>query len=68
MMELLKSKKFQTSIIAVVVMLLGDVGLDLDPVALMGIVSPFIAYILGQGIADAGKEREKVKRDPLDDS
>lgn len=60
-MELLKSKKFQSAVIAVLVMIAGDLGLDLDPAALMAIVSPLIAYILGQGVADIGKERAKVE-------
>ncbi len=58
-MELLKSKKFQAAVISLVVMILAEVGLELDPAALVVVVSPLIAYILGQGVADIGKEKVK---------
>ena len=60
-MALIGSKKFQAAVIAVVVMVGAEIGLDLDTEALLAIVSPLIAYILGQGIADHGKEAEKLK-------
>jgi len=60
-MDLIKSKKFQVAIIGVVVMLLGEFGLDIDPEALLAIVSPLIAYIIGQGVADHGKEKAKIE-------
>jgi len=60
-MDLLTSKKFQAAVIAVVVMVLSKIGLDLNPDMLLAVVSPLIAYILGQGIADHGKERAKIE-------
>ena len=60
-MELIQSKKFQTAIIAVIVMLVGEFGFDLDANILLAIVSPFVAYIVGQGIADHGKEKVLTK-------
>lgn len=60
-MELLKSKKFQTAVISVIVMVAAKAGLDLDTENLLAIASPLIAYILGQGVADFGKERAKIE-------
>ena len=60
-MNLINSKKFQAAIIGVVVMVAAEVGLDIDPAALATIVSPFIAFIVGQGVADIGKEKAKVE-------
>jgi hypothetical protein len=58
--ELLTSKKFVAVLIASVVWLGGYVGLDLDPMAVAPVVGAIIAYILGQGLADHGKEAAKV--------
>lgn len=58
-MDLLNSKKFRAAIIAVVVMILAEYGLDMDPAVLLILVSPIIAFILGQGVADIGKEKVK---------
>ena len=59
-MDLLTSKKFQTAVLAVSVMVAGHFGLDVDLDALLAIVSPLIAYIIGQGVADHGKEKAKM--------
>jgi len=61
-MELLKSKKFQTSIVGVLVGVLSHFGLDLDAGALLAIMSPLLASIIGQGVADVGKERAKIEK------
>ena len=60
-MGLLTSKKFQAAVIGVVVMVLGEVGLQLDPDTLLLVVSPIIAYIVGQGVADIGKGKAEVE-------
>jgi hypothetical protein len=52
---LLSSKKFVTAVAGVVAGLVGKIGLDLDTESIMGILSPLIAYILSQGLADIGK-------------
>jgi len=62
-MALLLSKKFQAAVLAVIVMIAAELGLDLDPAALLAIVSPLIAFIFAQGIADVGKEAQKIKSD-----
>ena len=58
--NLLGSKKFIAAVIGLVVALAAEVGLELDTEAIMTIVSPIIAYILGQGVADIGKEKAIV--------
>ncbi len=62
MMDLLKSKKFIAALIAVFVMIAGSFGLELDPAALIVIVTPIITYILAQGVSDIGKEKAKVEK------
>jgi hypothetical protein len=53
---LLSSKKFIAALLAALVWLGGKVGLHVDTETLAGIVGPIVAYVLGQGIADHGKE------------
>ncbi len=60
-MAILKSKKFQAAVVGLVVALTGKVGLDLDETALLTILSPILAYIAGQGLADIGKEKAKIE-------
>lgn len=59
--ELLKSKKALVALIAAAVWVAGRFGLHLDQAELLGAVSPLWAYVLGQGIADSGKEAAKIK-------
>lgn len=59
--ELLRSKKFVTSIIATVVAVLGTFGFHVDEASLAMVLSPFLAFIVGQGIADTGKEKAKTE-------
>lgn len=61
-MDLLRSKKFQTSLVGVLVALLAHLGFDLDGTALLTVISPIIASIAGQGVADIGKEKAKVEK------
>jgi hypothetical protein len=57
---LLTSKKFLVALAAALVWILGRFGLDLDKEELLGAVTPLWAYVLGQGIADHGKEAAKA--------
>jgi hypothetical protein len=57
---LLSSKKFVAALIAALVWLGGKVGLHVDTETMAGIVGPIVAYVLGQGIADMGKETAKI--------
>lgn len=54
---LMKSKKLQASFVACTAIVLNDVfGFPVDPLTVAEFVAIIIAYVLGQGIADAGKE------------
>ncbi len=65
MKEMLKaligSKKFMTALVSCLVGLAAKVGLELSPDEITAILSPALAYIVGQGVADHGKERAKVE-------
>lgn len=54
------SKKFLASVVGMVVGLVAKVGIELDTDAVMAVLSPVLAFVLGQGIADAGKEAKKA--------
>lgn len=63
-MEILKklfsSKKFVAAFSAVVLAVLNDIfSLGVDPATTQEIIGVVIAYVLGQGIADHGKEAKK---------
>ena len=60
-MDLLKSKKFQVAVAGVIVAALGKLGLDMDEETILLVLSPIIAYILGKGVADIGKEQAKIE-------
>lgn len=55
---ILQSKKFQAALVAFLVALLHELVPALQETDLTLILAPFIAYILGQGLADFGKEKE----------
>lgn len=59
--DLLTSKKAIAAIAGVIVAAVGRIGLDLDTEVVTQIIAPLIAYIVGQGIADAGKEAVKFE-------
>ncbi len=58
-MDLLRSKKFQAASLGLIVAIGGHFGFDLDSDILLTVLSPILAYIAGQGLADFGKERAK---------
>ena len=58
---LLASKKFVAMIVGLIVIIVGKLGLNLDPEAVTKVVGLIMAYIVGQGIADNGKEAAKVE-------
>lgn len=60
-MAILKSKKFQAAVVGLVVAIAGKIGLGLDETSLLTILSPILAYIAGQGLADIGKEKAKIE-------
>ena len=59
--SLIGSKKFMTALVSCLVGLGAKVGLELSPDEITAILSPALAYIVGQGVADHGKERAKVE-------
>ncbi len=57
---LLTSKKFMAAIVAMIVAAGTRYGLHLDPETVGVIIAPLIAYIVGQGMADRGKEATAI--------
>jgi hypothetical protein len=58
-MEILKSKKFQASIAGIVVVILSAFIPELDETEVTKIVALIVSYVIGQGLADLGKEAKK---------
>ena len=59
--QIFRSKKAITMLATVVCTIGAKVGWNISTEELMPILSPIMAYIVGQGIADHGKERAKVE-------
>lgn len=59
--ELITSKKFIATIVAIVVCVGGKIGLDLDPELLSQIFTALLVYVGAQGIADMGKSAAQAK-------
>ena len=63
--DLITSKKFLVSLLALVIAI-GSRWVpelqDLNAVEIATILSPLMAYVLSQGVADIGKEAEKEKQ------
>ena len=60
--EMAKSKKAITAFTTVIVTVVAKLfGLEISTDELIPILMPLLAYIVGQGIADTGKERAKVE-------
>jgi len=59
--DMLGSKKAVAMVVGLIVSLGGRIGLELDSEALTVVLSPVLAYILGQGLADAGKEKARIE-------
>ena len=59
--DLFQSKKALAAMAAVIVGLAAKLGFEISTDELLPILSPLMAYIVGQGIADHGKERAKVE-------
>lgn len=58
-MEILKSKKFQASIVGIIVVILSAFIPELDETEVTKIVALIVSYVIGQGLADFGKEAKK---------
>ena len=60
--EFLRSKRFWVTAIGLASTVAAGFGLDIDQDVLIAIVGFLIgAYNIGQGLADQGKEAEKIK-------
>lgn len=57
MPDLLQSKKFQAALIGLIVVIAQHFVPGLQEVDLYALLAPFVAYIIGQGLADFGKEQ-----------
>lgn len=57
MPDLLTSKKFQAALIGLIVVIAQHFIPVLNDIDLVALLAPIVAYILGQGLADLGKER-----------
>ena len=58
--RVLRSKKFQTAVVAVIVYVSGRLGWDVSPTDLVLVIAPLIAFIVSQGWADSGKEAARI--------
>lgn len=59
--QLLTSKKAIAAATGVIIAAAARIGLDLPADAVNQILAPIVAYIVGQGIADFGKEKNLVR-------
>ena len=59
--EIITSKKAYAAIAAIVVWSLAKAGVAMSPDAVMPVVQILMAYIVGQGLADIGKEKVKAE-------
>lgn len=57
---LLLSRKFIAALTGVLVGLAAKYGLKLDPETVGILVSPLVAYVVSQGMADKGKEAARI--------
>lgn len=58
--ELLTSKKFLTSLLGLAVAIAVKLGVpEVQAGEIVELLSPLIAYIVAQGVADVGKEKAK---------
>lgn len=59
--EVLTSKKAIAAIVGVIVAFAARYGLELPADAVTQVISPIVAYIIGQGFADFGKSAQQAK-------
>ena len=61
-MEIVRSKKFWTMIAGLIVIVSSKLGLNLSEQTILEVIGLLSAYIVGQGIADNGKEAAKIQK------
>ena len=60
--NMLSSKKALAMIVGLLVSGAGKYGLEIPTEELTTVLSPLLAYIVGQGIADVGKEKARMEK------
>ena len=60
LLEMLASKKALSALAGVIVAFALRYGLELDTETVIAVISPIVAYILGQGWADIGKHARLI--------
>jgi hypothetical protein len=58
---LLSQKKFIAALIAGAAWAAGRIGWNIDPAQMTAAITPLLAYIIAQGVADHGKGAAEVK-------
>jgi hypothetical protein len=66
--DLIASKKFIVMLVTIAVAVASKLGLNLDPDMLTQIIALAGAFIVGQGIADHGKEAAKINAAAANDN
>lgn len=61
LLGLIGSKKFVVFVSGAIVALLAKYKFEADATVIQGLIAMVAAYLIGQGIADNGKEAAKVK-------
>ncbi len=61
MPDILLSKKFQAALVGVAAVVLAEFVPGLQEAELVAVLTPIVAYIIGQGLADLGKEAQKER-------
>ncbi len=61
---LLGSKKFYMTLTSIIVYIVGHFGLDVSFEELAPVMGALGTFVIGQGIADNGKERAKIEAGP----
>ena len=59
--SLLSSKKFLATLVGIIVTLVAKIGWDVPEETVTKLVGLLASYVVGQGIADAGKEKAIVE-------
>jgi|CXWL01.1.fsa_nt_gi uncharacterized membrane protein len=58
--EMFTSKKFIAALAGTIVAFTAKIGLELPVADVATVLTPIVAYIIGQGWADTGKEAAKI--------
>ena len=62
--DLLASKKFLATLVGILSILIGKIGWNVPDETLTQLVALVASFVVGQGIADFGKEKAKIEAMP----